>query len=425
MSLQESQSREPTRHRRGVVAGVLGVMLIGTVIVATSADAAPSGYNQDYFPETASGFTNTFSSKAALTPACPQALAGTPGSDPAAKVLNGTLNAAPATPGALQPGGLVHFTYTDNPHDNGGTANFTIQDCVVAYPSTAFQASDFGANGVLINASKSVLKGGTQIDGAELNGISAPTGPIYFSWKIPAATNLGTWLCSFARDIRNNHFGGGNRKVPPTCFQVKGPPPPTPDVVKADIFLGYADSYHTVNGARVQFTPWSAADLSDASIRFFGCKPTSAACDLPVYGYDGGAIKIVNAGTVTLTLESASVDIGPCHFDPWTNAIGPSIAPGESYILTQTGTDGFPLPTPCSNGVPPSFWTQTNFDTSEQPAGLNCDTAGLTPMINLKFSGQPAQAVPDTNKILNNGGIDGANCPGSRPNAEGTVWTPV
>ena len=203
--------------------GTAAVMLSGVVaslVVGGAAASAGNGgsFPRAYHPEVAPGFTNTFTPPATtLSPKCPNGIAGTPGSDPASKVLNPALDTA----GSFLPGGTAHYIYTDNPH--GAPFGFTIQDCEVAYPAGFFKASDFNpVTGVLINPafSKPVLdRSGTMIDGASLSGISNPKGQIYYGWTAPSTVAAGTWICNFARDIRANHGGGGNRKVSPTCYQ--------------------------------------------------------------------------------------------------------------------------------------------------------------------------------------------------------------
>jgi hypothetical protein len=436
MQHNETLGARARRSSRAVVAGGVGVALLGTALLGATAEAANGGYPKAYNPETVAPYTNTFTPQPAdLKPTCPEAIAGTPGSDPASKKLNTPLNTA----ASFQAGGTVHFVYTDNPHVNGGTANFTIQDCMVTYPAGTFTAADFDADGVLINPTTSVLKGGTQLDGAELSGISAPTGPIYYSWTVPATLDAGTWVCSFARDIRNNHGGGGNRKVPPTCFQVQGPPPPPSTLgrVAPKISLAYVDNFHDATGTSISWhpTPW----LGDPGIVFVGCKS-----DVECGKFDGGAIMITNdpANNGPLTLESASVTIGDpddggCFFHPWDALIsggGQTAQPGESFILTQTGLGGPPMPAPCREAIDPLVWDYTNFDTSERPGDnrgfptiadrrFDCDTStGHVPVITLKFTNDTVLTINDTGKILNTGGVDVHACGGTN---EATPWTLV
>lgn len=430
MATNETHGVRLRRPTRAVVASVLGVALLATAVIGTTAEAAKAGYPRAYSPETVAPYTNTFTPAATeLKPACPEALAGTPGSDPATKVLNRPLNTA----ASFQPGGTVHFAYQDNPHPNGGTENFTIQDCVVAYPAGTFAPGDFNADGVLINATKSALKGGTQVDGAELNGISSPAGWIYYDWTIPATIDAGTWLCTFARDIRNNHGGSGNRKVAPTCLQVTGPPPPTTlQQTPPQISLAYADNFHDANGTVIPWkpSPWAG----DPGVVFLGCT-TEAECGK----FDGGAIMISNSASnaAAITLESASVAIGDpdnggCFFHPWDALLsggGQTAQPGQKLILTQTGKLGPPMPGPCNLAIDSQWWDFTNFDTSEPPGDniatrtFNCVAgSGFVPVIKLRFSGGTELTINDTQKILNTGGIDSQACRGVN---EATPWVLV
>ncbi|MEO5679852.1 MAG: hypothetical protein ABIS47_09290 [Acidimicrobiales bacterium] len=395
--------------------------------MATIADAANGADSSGYNPETAAGYTNTYSTKTTLTPQCPNALAATPGSDPASKVLNSALN----TPASFQPGGTVHFTYLDNPHTNAGTQNFTIQDCVVTYPAGTFRPGQVDpVTGAVTDYAKNDLKGGTQIAGASLSGISSSVGNIYYSWTAPTTPlAAGSFVCFFARDIANNHGGDGNRKVPPTCYQVPGPPlPPTPTAdTPPDVRVAYVDDLHSMSNPP---SPWQG----DPGVVYVGCTDGASNCG----EIDGGAIRIDNINTNgnALTLTAASVDIGACHFDPWSGTpTTPSLLPtlvaqGGSLILTQTGQLGAPMPAPCRDAINPTYWPFTNFDTSERPGDnggfsgtrlFNCDVStGVAPVIHLTFSNGMNLTITDANKVLNTGGIDSQACFGVN---EGAPWT--
>lgn len=203
--------------RLGVlVAGGTGLVLALSTATALAGPGSGS-YPQAYNPESAAGFTNTYTPPTdTLNPACPDGISGTPGSDPASVALNSALNGA----SNFVAGDEIHYVYADNPH--GAAFDFAIQTCQVTYPASFFSPSDFDANGVLTgNFSKSDLdSNGTPIDGAELDGISDPSSNIYFSWTVPSGLAPGTWVCNFARDIDDDHSGGGNRKATPTCVQV-------------------------------------------------------------------------------------------------------------------------------------------------------------------------------------------------------------
>jgi hypothetical protein len=437
------------------LAFVLGALVL-------PAGAAKEGFPRSYNPETASGFTNTYSTNEVLTPACPEGIAATPGSEPASKVLNPALN----TGASFEAGGTVHFTYLDNPHTNPGTQNFTIQDCVVTYPAGFFSPSDFDpVTGALINPQydkSRLVKGGTQIDGAALSGIRSSVGNIYFSWTAPAGIAVDTWVCFFARDIRNNHGGGGNRKVPPTCYRVTPPPNGTTTsssststssstssststtinepFVDPTVHLGYADTTH---GTTVQFLPdpW----LGDPGVTFLGCVAPSLECGQT---YDGGAIRVDNPATnPALTLTSAVVAYGStngtCTYRTWDGMIADptvdkTVAPGGTLILTQTGTLGPPQPAPCDGRVGLTDRPFTNFDTSEGPLDTisppfsNCDPSDSVvnpPVVTLTFSSGLTLTIVDNpdptvqnDEILTTGGVDRFACIGLD---EAAPWTAV
>jgi hypothetical protein len=193
---------------------LLGAMsLIASLALGVGATAASAALdpNNGFDP---SG-TNTFTDEDTLSPQCPNALAGTPGSDPAEKVLDTALNTA----ASFLPGGTVYYKYLDNPRN--AASNFELQDCVVSYPAGKFTAADLGPNGEVTNASKQDLTSdATPIDSATLTGVADSTGPITFKWTSPGTLTPGSWVCNFARDISTGHGGDGNRKVSPTCYQV-------------------------------------------------------------------------------------------------------------------------------------------------------------------------------------------------------------
>jgi hypothetical protein len=220
---RRAKSSMPWAVRTGRVGAlaILTGMLVGLSGGIGAASAGTSGFPRAYSPETAAGFTNTFTPPTnGLNPDCPNGIAGTPGSDPASLSLNSVLD----TSASSLVGGTVHFVYADNPH--GSAFGFTIQVCAVVYPPSFFNSSDFNpTTGVLVSGgfSKHALDAnGTAIDGASLSGISNAQGDIYFTWTIPTVAP-GSWVCSFARDIDSNHGGGGNRKVTPACLEVSSP----------------------------------------------------------------------------------------------------------------------------------------------------------------------------------------------------------
>ena len=421
--------RALTRSRVLGSALLLGSTL-GLVIVGASPASAGNGgpFPQAFHPETAPGFTNTFTPPtASLQPMCPNGIAGTPGSDPATKILNGgpanlgapgTLNTA----ASFTPGGTVHYVYTDDAH--GAAANFTIQDCEVVYPAGFFQASDFDpTTGVLINPafSKHVLDAnGTMIDGASLSGISAPQNDnnIYYSWTSPTTIASGSWVCNFARDIRSNHGGGGNRKVAPTCYQVNQ------QVSPASLSLGYADSFRSTPGA-ITPTPWNGGtNPMGGTITEVGCiDPTNITACNGDQGFDAGAIRIDNPNTVSMTIDltDSSVDIGPCAYAPWAGSI--TVGGHDSVILTETG--GTPV-AGCGNV---SATPHDNFDTSEAneaTQGSSCQQSGLIPQIHISigFGGATPTTMnyTDSSQVLDTGGIDKGSCGLGN---ETTGWTPL
>ncbi len=204
------------------IIGATCLAVLGAGAQAASAgQGTKGGFPMSYSPDTVAPWTNTYTPPTStLSPQCPNGLAGTPGSDPANLALNAPQNNAMS----FEAGGTVYFVYSDNPH--GSAFGFTIQDCMVVYPESFFTSSDFDpTTGVLTSNAfnkSSLDHAGTMIDGAALTGISSPEGQIYFGWTLPSTATTGSWVCSFARDIRTDHGGGGNRKVTPTCFQVGG-----------------------------------------------------------------------------------------------------------------------------------------------------------------------------------------------------------
>ncbi|MEO5680201.1 MAG: hypothetical protein ABIS47_11090, partial [Acidimicrobiales bacterium] len=74
---------ERRADRRPLIATAFGVVLLVSALVVLPADAAKDVFPRSYVAETAAGFTNTFSTNEVLSPHCPEALAATPGSDPA------------------------------------------------------------------------------------------------------------------------------------------------------------------------------------------------------------------------------------------------------------------------------------------------------------------------------------------------------
>ncbi|MEN3271252.1 MAG: hypothetical protein V7636_13 [Actinomycetota bacterium] len=217
--------RRDARWKAGVAVATASFALAGALAFTVN----PSGAGQGGQPKAFGIETDkvTYPSFAPatlsdLSPQCPQGIAATPGSLPSNKFLNPALNDA----NSFKAGGVVHYSYIDNP--NFASENYTIQDCVAVYPESTFQSSDFDKNtGVLLpgaNVTKSDLNSGVQVDGAQFSGVLDSTGSTYFNWTAPNDLTGGQWVCNFARDISTGHGGGGNRKVLPSCYQVPKPP---------------------------------------------------------------------------------------------------------------------------------------------------------------------------------------------------------
>jgi len=217
----------------GIVSVMLGTLLSFSVATSSASVAVnTSGFGTDP--------GNTFTGQSSLNVQCPNGIAGTPGSDPADKVLNTALN----TQASFQHDGTVHYIYNDNPNFSSG--NFDLQDCIVVYPVGYFTASDLDpVTGIVTNTSKNKLdKSGTELDGATLSAIHDSTHKIFFNWTPAAgAVTPGQWVCNFARDIATGHGGGGNRKVTPTCFEVKDPVTPAAPTQNASQTCNVVDTY--------------------------------------------------------------------------------------------------------------------------------------------------------------------------------------
>jgi hypothetical protein len=391
------------------------VALSGSVASAGNGGGFPMAFN----PETPQSGLNTFSNPPTiLNPQCPNGLAGTPGSDPATKVLNQALN----TPSSFAVGGQVHYIYKDNPH--GAAFGFNIQDCEVTFPPSFFTAADFDpTTGVLINPAftKAVLdQNGTQIDGAALTGISSAEGNIYYSWTVQPVP-AGTWICNFARDINTDHGGGGNRKVTPTCFQVGTPRTfPTAQV-------GYADDEHG-GSVHTPGAPWPPTTGS-TGVNFAGCPSGIATQDYiascpaasGLYGanYDGGAIDLHNSTASDMTLQSVTVTVNggtssACTFDIWPH--GTMVVPaGGDLVLAETAQ----TTAPCGDG--PSLY---NFDTSDTQITA-CTPDTVNPTVNVTLSGGASKTFTDSTNVLTSGGDDPGSCAIAGSTDETLAWTPI
>ena len=226
-------------RRVGALLAVASVGLGGALALGISpSGATPPPYdNPNFNPESGVG-ANTYTSEVAFNAACPQSIAETPGSEPAAKALNNDLN----TEASFTPGGTVHYVFYDNP--NFASQNFTLQDCIATYPADEFTAADFDEFGVLRNASKTDLtSNATSIDQVGLNGIVQSDGIIYYSWTAPGSLTPGSWICNFARDVATGHGGEGNRKSMAVCYQVIASVTPTAPTHDETTDCGVEDTY--------------------------------------------------------------------------------------------------------------------------------------------------------------------------------------
>jgi Bacterial Ig-like domain (group 1) len=167
------------------------------------------------------------------------------------------------------------------------------------------------------------------------------------------------------------------------------------------VYVGYADSLRA--DATSFPTPWAGSPATS----FDGCLPTSACT------YDAGAVRIVNNGNATVTVNSVAVHVDTCLYTGWAPA---TLAPGAELIVTQLGSgaaDG------CS-GPSPAF-----FDTSDiGPGGAsysgNCTPNGIRPTVDVTIDGQTT-SYTDSGQVLNTGGFDAGTCVGN----ESIQWTTI
>ncbi|MDQ6882659.1 MAG: hypothetical protein M3077_00280 [Candidatus Dormibacteraeota bacterium] len=171
------------------------------------------------------------------------------------------------------------------------------------------------------------------------------------------------------------------------------------------VSAGYADNLQTVGARSSSSTfpnPWQGA--SNVTFKGAGDK------------FDAGAIRIENPTGDEAIIDQVTVDVGPQHYDLWgTNLKVPA---NGSLILTQTelGTANPPKP---------------NFDSSEPnptaasggtTAGAAAQGSNAVPVIHIKVNGKTTD-VRDEAKILNTGGLDKGDLPGS-PN-ESHPWQQI
>lgn len=191
------------------------------------------------------------------------------------------------------------------------------------------------------------------------------------------------------------------------------------------IFLAYADSWHDTGGPFPALpSPWRG----DPNVVFVGC--SGIECGGTGSGrIQAGAIRIDNVATNAnpMTVVSASVDIGPCHYHPWDELLPATANPGQSIILTQSGVLGAPMPEPCAAGMDPLLHPEHNFATAHRPGDTrtpsfyDCNPEiRHTPVINLTFADGTVLAVSDTGRVLNTGGTHSFACTGQN---QATPWT--
>jgi hypothetical protein len=134
-----------------------------------------------------------------------------------------------------------------------------------------------------------------------------------------------------------------------------------------DVQVGYADN---IRSSPFFPLPWQG-DPGVAA--FLGSGPS----------FDAGAIRIINTGATTLTLDAFNVDSfgDGSNFNIWGGLLPQSFAPGTSLILTQTG--------------------EYNFDTSDDE-GSN---PNALPVVHLNIDGT-SQSFTDTAQVLSTEGTD-------------------
>ena len=148
------------------------------------------------------------------------------------------------------------------------------------------------------------------------------------------------------------------------------------------VFVGYADSLR----ANSFFpNPWDGS----ANVSFQGC---TGGCT-----FDGGAIRIDNPTSGSLTVQQVMVTVGSgCTFSIWP--LNMSLPAGQTLILAQEGSGAS---SGCSQG--------NLFDTSDAPS-ISCTPDGIVPIVQVTINGITT-SYSDTRQVLNTGGIDLASCP--------------
>jgi hypothetical protein len=163
--------------------------------------------------------------------------------------------------------------------------------------------------------------------------------------------------------------------------------------------VGYADNLRA-NPANFP-TPWEGAP----DVTYGGC---SGGCT-----FDAGAVRLINNTGLNVHVDYVKVSFGTCVYDIWRHDV--PLGPNGQYIVTQT-----------INSFSSGCTSDGSFDTSDiGPNGAswagNCHQSGVTPLVTVSIDGVVSN-FPDTGKILNTGGVDGASCGMGN---ESQQWAPV
>jgi hypothetical protein len=246
------------------------------------------------------------------------------------------------------------------------TGNFTVSGPT---PTISGFNPTSGGGGTAVTITGTNLSGATAV---AFNGTSA-------TYTVVSATQINTTVPATATSGPITVTTPNGTATSTTNFTVAGAP------TTYRVYAGYYDTHHT-DITTTKPSPWMGAP----SVVFVG-QP-----DTPSGGWDSSGLRIENLGTTPLTNVVVTVDIGSNHFALWgTN----TIPVGMSLILGQT-----------------SF---QNFDGSDtSPAGCyGCDpmlcvtsVSSTIPVVHVTIGGVTAN-FPDSNRILNTGGVDSAGCP--------------
>ena len=150
-------------------------------------------------------------------------------------------------------------------------------------------------------------------------------------------------------------------------------------------------------------TPWAGAP----DVTFGGCV-VAGGCT-----FDAGAVRLINNTGVDVNVDYVKVSFGTCVFDIWRHDV--PLGPNGQYIVTQT-----------INSFSSGCTSDGSFDTSDigpngAPWAGNCNQSGVVPLVTVSIDGQVSN-FPDSGKILNTGGVDGATCGMGN---ESQQWAPV